>query len=229
MSITVVAAKVRSCLASQNFSRSNTLFGTSSSPDEINTKEESLCKVQEGYLSKDRGVYTLGEIGGWPLSGIESMKDFLSHSPRKGRVFLLFGPNIGINDDGALRKIERLGHSWLSECCEPGLNAYYIQSQIKLEKEGKASEGTLQYNELDSQMQFVMTTMKNYIDTPEASRIQTSAVPAFMTLLMYQIRANNDSGAASIVSTQECLTRRNSGCYTSWWGDYQLRTDNGIN
>jgi hypothetical protein len=163
MSITVVAAKVRSCLASQNFSRSNTLFGTSSSPDEINTKEESLCKVQEGYLSKDRGVYTLGEIGGWPLSGIESMKDFLSHSPRKGRVFLLFGPNIGINDDGALRKIERLGHSWLSECCEPGLNAYYIQSQIKLEKEGKASEGTLQYNELDSQMQFVMTTLKNYI------------------------------------------------------------------
>ena len=78
--------------------------------------------------------------------------------------------------------------SYLFECCEPGLRAYYtIQSQIKLEKEGKAGKGTLQYNELDSQMQFVMTTLQNYIDTPEASQIPTAAVPAFMTLLMYQL------------------------------------------
>jgi hypothetical protein len=94
--------------------------------------------------------------------------------------------------------------SYLFECCEPGLNAYYTtQSQIKFEKEGKAAKVALQYNEFDSPMQFVMATLQTWrlyrhsrgLSNTNCCRTclyDSSHVPP---------RTNNDFGAALIMST----------------------------
>lgn len=189
----VVSTKVRSVLASRQFTRTNTLYGTSISPDEINSKpKESLSTVLEEYLSKHGGIYVLGGIGGLQMQGVQGMKEFLSHCPRGGRVFLLFGPNVGISDNGTIGKIERLGQKRLSECCEPGLTTYdTIQAQIKVEKEQREatemSPRTRQYNALDSQKEFILENLQQYVDTPEASRVSKTGTPAFITLQMYNL------------------------------------------
>ena len=137
-----ISTKIRSALAARKFTRYNTLYGTSISPDEINSKpKESLSVVLEEYLSKYSGIYAMGGLGGLPLQGVRGMEEFLSHCPRRGKVFILFGPNIGISDNGIVGKIERLGQTRLSECCDPGLNTFQtIQAHIRLEKEREAAE-----------------------------------------------------------------------------------------
>jgi hypothetical protein len=122
LSTSDVSIKVRAALAARGFTRYNTLFGTSTSPDEINSKpKESIGTVLGDYLSKNVGVYAMGGLGGLPLMGVRGMEDFLSHCPHKGKAFILFGPNVGISNGGTIGKIERLGQAKLSECCEPSL------------------------------------------------------------------------------------------------------------
>jgi len=180
----VVSNKVRAALADRKFSRTNTLFGASISPDEINTKpKESLSVVLEEYLSKHSGIYCLGGIGGLPMQGVRGMAEFLSHSPRKGRVLILFGPNLGIADNGTIGMIERLGQKRLSECCEPGLNTFdALQARIKSEKESSTA-----YDELDSQMQFILENLQKYVDTPKAVQVSKSAIPAYITVKMFEL------------------------------------------
>lgn len=184
----VISTKVRSVLSSRKFSRTNTLFGTCISPDEINSKpDESLSPVLEDYLSKHKGTYALGGIGGLPLQGVRGMKEYLSHCPRGGKVFVLFGPNIGISDNGTLGYIERLGQRGLSECCEPGIKTFdTIQAQIQGQTSSGASSKEYDYA-LDGQMEFIMNNLQKYVDTPKATQVSKSAIPVFMTLQMFKL------------------------------------------
>jgi hypothetical protein len=161
------------------------LFGTSISPDEINSKpKESLSTVLGDYLSKSSGTYTMGGIGGLPLLGVRGMEDFLSHCPYKGKAFILFGPNVGISDSGIIGKVDRLGQARLSECCEPGLSAY---AQIQVEILEVETPAVLQHSAFDNQQEYIPANLRKYVDPPEGSRFSKSDLPAFVTLQMFKL------------------------------------------
>ena len=71
----------------------------------------SLVSQLRSKLSeaKDGGIYALGGLGGIPFAGDAGMGDMLSHSPKDGRIVILFGPNVGIDKFGAMGKVERIG------------------------------------------------------------------------------------------------------------------------
>jgi hypothetical protein len=212
LSTSYVSTKVRAVLAARGFTRYNTLFGVSISPDEINSKpKESLGTVLGDYLSQSLGVYTMGGLGGLPLMGVRGMEDFLSHCPLKGKAFILFGPNVGISDGGTIGKIERLGQAKLSECCEPSLSSI---SQIQeAAKEAVAAREAVQtaepeaakaalvakseapnmktstnrYIVLDNQQEFILENLRKYFETPEGLIVPKSDLPAFATIRMFKL------------------------------------------
>jgi hypothetical protein len=61
----------------------------------------------------------------------------LSHTPSNGKVVIMFGPHVGISDDGLVGKVERLGKEKLSGSCGAALGAL---GAIKAEREAKAKE-----------------------------------------------------------------------------------------
>jgi hypothetical protein len=55
------------------------------------------------------GVFHLGGLAGVPFVGISGFKAMLGHVPTRGKVVLVFGPHIGIDDSGAVGKVLRKG------------------------------------------------------------------------------------------------------------------------
>jgi len=86
-------------------------MATSLPREEILFTPISLISQLRNKLSeaKDGGVYALGGLGGIPFAGLAGMGDFLSHSPKDGKVLILFGPHVGIDKFGSLGKVERIG------------------------------------------------------------------------------------------------------------------------
>jgi hypothetical protein len=130
--------KVATTLGRHGFNRANTLFGSSVCPDEINSKPgKSLAAQFQASLTDQNGQFTLGGLGGIPFVGISGMGAFLSHTPTNGKVVIMFGPHVGISDDGLVGKVERLGKEKLSGSCGAALGAL---GAIKAEREAKAKE-----------------------------------------------------------------------------------------
>ena len=70
------------------------------------------------------GVFNLGGLGGLPFVGISGMGAFTSHAPVDGKIFIVFGPHVGISNDGVVGKIERVGKKSVSGSCGAGIGAY---------------------------------------------------------------------------------------------------------
>lgn len=106
-------------------------MATSFCPDEINSKpQKSLAsRLQTLLLGNQNGAFGLGGLGGLPFVGITGMKAFLSHAPRRGKVVIVFGPHVGITENGVVGKVERLGQTGSTTSCGAALGAYQaIQS-----------------------------------------------------------------------------------------------------
>lgn len=123
----VVATKVQATLSKRKFTRANTLFGTSICPDEINNKPtKSLPAALQRAMTDLNGVFHLGGLAGLPYMGTSGMKAFLSHCPMNGKVFIMYGPHIGITDEGIVGKVERLGQTIPSLDCDTTLKALEV-------------------------------------------------------------------------------------------------------
>lgn len=118
-----VALRVAAALRGRGYAPSNTLFGSSLCSDEINDTAESLVGDLQNKLGVE-GVFNLGGLGGLPFVGISGMGAFTSHCPVDGKIFIVFGPHVGISNDGVVGKIERVGKDSVSGSCGAGLGAY---------------------------------------------------------------------------------------------------------
>lgn len=115
---------VMETLSKNGFTKTNTLFGSSVCPDEINSKpSKSLATALQSTLTEQNGQFTLGGLGGIPFVGISGVQAFMSHTPDNGKVVIMYGPHVGISDDGIVGKVERLGKEKLSGSCGAGLGA----------------------------------------------------------------------------------------------------------
>jgi hypothetical protein len=130
--------QVVATLSRRQFSKSNTLFGSSVCPDEINSKPgKSLAAAMQAALTDQNGLFTLGGLGGIPFVGISGLKAFMSHTPDKGKVVIMYGPHIGISDDGVAGKVERLGRAGVSGSCGAALGALkVIQGEMQAQPGG---------------------------------------------------------------------------------------------
>jgi hypothetical protein len=100
---------------------SNTIFGTSICPDEINTKKFSLPQLMKSYWGK---CFPLGGISGTPFAGKTGFTAFSHHVPDDGNVLVLFGPHVGVSASGEVGKHHREGQGSESTSCGAVVGAY---------------------------------------------------------------------------------------------------------
>jgi hypothetical protein len=176
----VIATKVQSTLSERKFTRTNTLFGTCVCPDEINNKPtKSLPAAIQSALTDLNGVFHLGGLAGLPYMGSSGMKAFLSHCPTNGKVFIMYGPHIGITEDGTAGSVERLGLTTPSLDCDITLKALSI-AQSALENKPKD-------NVPDKREEYIVANFRNALDSEQAAKLSKEALPAFATYLMFHL------------------------------------------
>ena len=114
---TTVQLRVLSTLRKREYRQYNTIMGTSLSGDEILNTPTSLVNQLRNKLleAKDGGVYSLGGLGGIPFAGTAGMNDLMSHVPTDGKLIILYGSNIGINKNGDVGSVERIGKEGADE------------------------------------------------------------------------------------------------------------------
>lgn len=99
-------------LTEKNLNNTNTLWATSVCSDEVN---QSLHQLDEFFRAY--GPFILGGISGIPFAGKTGFKAFASHIPDEGGAVIIYGPHIGITNDGVVGKVNREGQDHSSSCC----------------------------------------------------------------------------------------------------------------
>lgn len=69
------------------------------------------------HLFAGPGPFQMGGISGLPFTGITGLKAFLSHVPTHGSAMILYGPHIGVSDDGRIGNVNRQNQFESSTCC----------------------------------------------------------------------------------------------------------------
>jgi len=126
MQNSAIVLRVQKKLSSRNYRPYNTILGSSLCSDEIDATTVSLQDMfkQQMAVKKDGGVFNLGGLGGVPFVGKSGFGAFLSHVPESGKVLIVYGPHVGISNDGVVGKVERVGQSKPSTSCGAGIGAY---------------------------------------------------------------------------------------------------------
>lgn len=91
-----------------------TLFIQSTCPDEIN---RTMGKPVSDYEFMNNDVFHFGGLGGLTGSGRVGLGACCTHIPDGGKVVVIFGPHIGITDEGEVGKVRRRGISKPSISC----------------------------------------------------------------------------------------------------------------
>ena len=97
-----------------NFSKENTLLGTSFCPDEISNEKGDLPNLLYEEFGK---TFHLGGLAGIPFTGKTGFKAFASHVPTNGNVLIVYGPHVAISPDGEVGKFLRPGQDHLTGAC----------------------------------------------------------------------------------------------------------------
>jgi hypothetical protein len=85
------------------FEKSTTLLATSLCCDEVNREfEDSLRHV---YGSN----FSMGGLAGFAFGGVTSFGAMAHHIPSNGNCLIVYGPHVGIDVDGAVGKLNRVG------------------------------------------------------------------------------------------------------------------------
>jgi len=99
-------------LSEKNLNKKNTLWATSVCSDEVN---QSLHQLDEHF--ETFGPFILGGISGIPFAGKTGFKAFSSHIPDNGGALIIYGPHIGITQEGEIGKIHRAGQKLNTSSC----------------------------------------------------------------------------------------------------------------
>lgn len=99
-------------LSDENLNSSNCNWGTSICSDEVNN---SLNNLSANFAGP--GPFRFGGISGIPFAGKTGFKAFASHIPDQGGAVIIYGPHIGISENGDLGILYREGQENHSTCC----------------------------------------------------------------------------------------------------------------
>jgi Limiting CO2-inducible proteins B/C beta carbonyic anhydrases len=94
------------------------------------------------------GPFKMGGLDGFPFTGLTGMGAFAGHVPDNGAVFIYYAPHIGIDKDGEVGLINRIGQHKPSGCCgaaRAGLSKL-VNNEIK---EGHLTDIDYQMNTIE--------------------------------------------------------------------------------
>jgi len=200
-------------LKKRGFTRSNTLLGSSLCSDEINdgTSSRTLLHFVHGAFgastssssssnslgksvsASPSGIFSLGGLGGIPAVGMTGFGAFFSHCPDDGKVLIVYGPHVGISNDGTVGKVERLGQLDASSggtkrrgtaSCGAAIGAYRaLSSTKKTQKKNRKEEAIFDY-----QQDYVVKQLSKRIgEIQRVSNGDSNAEIAALTQQMYEI------------------------------------------
>lgn len=175
-----LALRVSAALRDRGYTRTNTLFGSSLCSDEINDTAESLVGDFLNKLGVE-GVFNLGGLGGLPFVGISGMGAFTSHCPVDGKIFIVFGPHVGIADDGTVGKVERVGKNTVSTSCGAGIGAYKAIMASETVQEATESLSTRDFQE-----EYIIAQLSTRLDALRGQDPSNETI-AYVTNKMYDL------------------------------------------
>jgi len=180
-------SELRGMLDARGYTQQNTLLATSICPDEINSGFV-LDMLHTWELPKQ---FTLGGLAGVPFVGTSGMDAFLHHVPNAnnqlGKVVIVFGPHIGITEDGQVGKIARENQAGASSACGAAIGAY--KAIVKAHaSEAKTQMGSLSAaNSIDAQEEYIIAQLDDKLNRfPPPPEGEGDPI-AHVTRLMYVI------------------------------------------
>ncbi len=144
MTGTQFTREVIELFAKKGFTPENTVFATSTCPDEIN-------RAVTGFAGHYGEHFIMGGLAGFPFTGITGFGALSHHVPDNGYLFILYGPHIGVSAVGELGKVKRPGMGERTASCGSLCGAY---NYLKPRWTG-IEDINLTYDRLDPQQWYV--------------------------------------------------------------------------
>lgn len=170
-------AAVYKALSARGYNDGNTLFATSTCPDEVNYKDKELVALMKSRWGEV--PFALGGLAGVPFAGKAGLGAYAHHVPDEGKLLITFAPHVGVGIDGKVGAIERDGQTSVSSACGAGIGALKT-----LTKPGYTPPASSLISDLDD-TQFEWIKLKL---APKLVGIEQSKNPvAFVTYMMYEL------------------------------------------
>merc|ERR1719247_1669905 len=113
--------KVSAVLERRGYNTENTLFATSTCPDEVNSKPGELIDLFKNRWGEN---FALGGLAGVPFTGRAGFSAYAHHVPTDGKMFILFAPHVGVEFDGVVGSLKRVNQAEVSSACGAAVGAY---------------------------------------------------------------------------------------------------------
>jgi hypothetical protein len=175
-------SKVAKTLNKYGYTSDNTLFATSTCPDEVNAKQGEMIELMKARWGEN---FALGGLAGLPFVGKSGFGAYVHHVPDNGKLFIVFAPHVGIDFDGKVGALKRLSQKGVSTACGASIGAYnaIIKEALENKEPGKGTTGSKTGDAFDAQISYIKTKLKSRM-----KGIDTAPDPiAFVTYQMYAI------------------------------------------
>ena len=101
----------------------NTLLSTSFCCDEL------ARQLEDDFRNIYGNNFNLGGLAGFPFAGKTGFTNFAIHIPDGGFGIMVYGPHVGMTNDGTVGKVKRKGVEYMDNCCRSAIAANrYVQS-----------------------------------------------------------------------------------------------------
>jgi len=182
-----VDAAVAKTLAKRGFNAKNTLFAHSVCSDEVNHQAEQLTDLMVDRWGEG---FALGGLAGLPFAGKSGFRAYLHHVPDNGKLLVLFAPHVGIDGEGRIGALQRVGQNAVSKACGAAIGAFKAIGAQKPTRLDNLNGNVLSIperggdnEEFDPQIQQIVKLLK-----PKIEGIEDSANDiGFVTYQMYGI------------------------------------------
>ena len=114
---------VHTVLTKHGYTKANTVFTYSSCPDELNhnSNKEDVTKIMSQRWGES---FPLGGLAGIPFTGKTGWGAFTHHIPEQGNIMAMYGPHVGITEDGEVGKVNRPGMKKATTACGASIGAF---------------------------------------------------------------------------------------------------------
>ena len=104
-------SRVVGALAKKGYTGSNTLLATSLCCDEL------ARRLEDDFVKVYGNNFNLGGLSGFPFAGNTGFGAMSAHIPDDGYCLVVYGPHVGVSEDGTVGKVERDGIALVDTCC----------------------------------------------------------------------------------------------------------------
>ena len=148
------------------YDNETTLLATSLCCDEVNREFEDSLRGIFGYN------FSMGGLAGFAFGGVTSFGAMAHHIPINGNALIVYGPHVGIDYDGNVGKLNRVGRHTVSSgaCCGSAAAAH---AYCQMVSSGERTNEQVSHDDfVDAQQVWVGESLLPYTE-----RLQQAKVP----------------------------------------------------